>query len=82
MLFWQKSPKTVFVIESNEWKSEDDSDMRDLVGLPQFSLITRLLQKRLNKLTEDLVNGADTRARIDEIKDLLLELKNYEPIPL
>lgn len=82
MQFWQKSPKTVFVIQHEEWKKEDDSDMRDLVGLPQFSLMTRLLQKRLNKLTEDLVNGADMRGRIDEITDLLRELKNYESIPL
>lgn len=82
MQFWQKSPKTVYVIQHEEWTKEDDSDMRDFVGLPQFSLVTRLLQKRLNKLTEDLVNGKETRDRIDEIKDLLLELKNYEPIPL
>lgn len=77
MQFLRKSPKTVFVIQHEEWKKEDDSDMRDLVGLPQFSLMTKLLQKRLNKLTEDLVNGADTRGRIDEIKDLILELTNY-----
>jgi len=67
-----------FLIENPEWTHEEDDDMRLLVDSGHYTILKKALHKRMTLRTEELVNGTDTRDRIDEIKDLLLELKNYE----
>ena len=69
--------KPVFMIQTEEWTHEDIDDIRTIVALPHFKSLLKLLHKRMNKRTEDLVNGKETRDRIDEIRDLILELDNY-----
>ena len=77
--FLQKwfSPK-LFMIEHPSWSHEDKDDMRLFTESHHYSIVKKGLQKRLNSLTERLVNGEDTRSRIDEVSDILLEYKNYE----
>lgn len=69
---------TTFVIQDEEWTTEDTENLRDLINTPRFNLVVRKLHKRIKDRTEDLVNGKETRDRIDEIKDIILEFKNYE----
>ncbi len=66
-----------FTIQTEEWTKDDTDDLKMLVSLPQFSILTKLIHKRMNTRTEELVNGKETRDRIDELKDLLFELDNY-----
>lgn len=72
-----KKTSTTFTIEHPEWTHEEDDDMRLFVQSVHYNILVKCLHKRLNKRTEELVNGSDTRDRIDEISDLLLELQNY-----
>lgn len=69
--------RTTFIIEAASWTPEDDDDMRHLSDLQAFKTLKKLIHKRINNRTEDLVNGKETRDRIDELKDLLRELESY-----
>lgn len=73
----EKNTTTTFTIEHPEWTHEEDDDMRLFADSGHYNILVKCLHKRLNKLTEKLVNGVETRDRIDEISDLLLELKHY-----
>jgi len=66
-----------FTIQHTEWTPEDTDDLRLLLSHPGAGALTKLLHKRINARTEDLVNGKETRDRIDEVKDLILELETY-----
>lgn len=66
-----------FFIRQEEWSTENTSDMRVLVQHPLWNLVPKLIHRRISALTEDLVNGKETRPQISELRDLLLELKNY-----
>lgn len=69
---------TSFTILGDEWTTEDTDDLKTLIAFPKFSALTKLVHNRIASRTEDLVNGKETRDRIDELKDLVLELKSYE----
>lgn len=78
MLFWQKSPDIkTFTILREEWTPEDEDDLKTLIAFPKFHALVKLVHQRIEKRTEELVNGKETRDRIDELSDFLLELKNY-----
>lgn len=66
-----------FTIQHEEWTLDDTDDLRMLKEFPKFPALVKLINNRLNSRKEDLVNGKDSRDRIDELADLLLEL-NYE----
>lgn len=70
--------KTQFTIQTEEWTDEDTDDLKMLIAFPKFPALVKKINGRINARTEDLVNGEETRDRIDELKDLLLELQNYE----
>jgi hypothetical protein len=70
-------PKTTFVIQTEEWTNEDYDDLQMLLEHPKADVLRKLLQRRIAARTEDLLNGKETRDRIDEIKDLILELNNH-----
>lgn len=69
--------KTVFTIQREEWTDEDTDDLKTLISFPKFEALIKLVNNRIYARTEDLVNGKETRDRIDELKDLLLELNQY-----
>lgn len=69
---------TNYSITYEEWTPEDTDDLKMLLAFPKFSALRKLINNRIHARTEDLVNGKDTRDRIDELKDLILELQNYE----
>jgi len=78
MLFSPKSvSKKVFNIVREEWTREDDDDMRTFTQTSYYTVLCKMLNKRIDQRTTDLVNGKETKDRIDEISDLLLELQNY-----
>lgn len=78
MLFSPKSvSKKVFNIVREEWTREDDDDMRMFTQTSYYTVLCKMLNKRIDQRTTDLVNGKETKDRIDEISDLLLELQNY-----
>lgn len=78
MLFSPKSVnKKVFNIVREEWTREDDDDMRMFTQTSYYTVLCKMLNKRIDQRTTDLVNGKETKDRIDEISDLLLELQNY-----
>lgn len=79
MLFLQKSvnPAKVFHIVREEWTHDDDDDMKTFAQTSYYQTICKLLNKRMDQRTTELVNGKETKDRIDEIADLLLELQNY-----
>lgn len=66
-----------FTISHEDWTNEDDDDLKMLMQFPKFSALVKRINNRINKRTEELVNGSDTRDRIDELADLLQELKNH-----
>lgn len=68
---------THFTIQLEEWTHEDTDDLQMLLSHPKAGSLMKLLYKRINARTEDLVNGKETRDRIDELKDLILELQGY-----
>lgn len=76
MLDFLKRP--AYTIQTEEWTPEDTDDLKMLLAFPKFPALIKKLHGRINSRTEDLVNGKDTRDRIDELKDLLLELQNYD----
>jgi hypothetical protein len=69
---------TTYSITHEEWTPEDTDDLKMLLAFPKFQALRKLIGNRIHARTEDLVNGKDTRDRIDELKDLILELQNYE----
>lgn len=73
---------TMFTIRQDDWTSEDTDDLKMLLSHPKFSALTKLIHRRITARNEDLINGSiyhkESRARIDELKDLILELQNYE----
>lgn len=72
-------PKSKFVFHKpDEWTADDDSDMRELVQIRYFQAFKKSLHKRLENRIEQLIGGEDTRSRIDEIRDILTELDNYD----
>lgn len=78
MLFLPKFLKQrVFNIVREEWTREDDDDMKMFTQTSYYTVLCKMLNKRIDQRTTDLVNGKETRDRIDEISDLLLELQNY-----
>lgn len=78
MLFSQRFPKPkVFNIVREEWTHEDDDDMKMFTQTSHYTVLCKMLNKRIDQRTTDLVNGKETKDRIDEISDLLLELQNY-----
>lgn len=77
MIDLRKIIGTTFTIRHEEWTAEDTDDLKTLIAFPKFGTLVKLLNNRVSARTEDLVNGKDTRDRIDEIKDLLLELQGY-----
>ena len=72
-LIWPKP----FVIHYEPMSPEDHDSLRDLIGSRGYGALLKLLQKRIQNRTEDLVNGQDTRKQIEELKDLILELESY-----
>lgn len=71
-----KSPK--FVIQREEWTSEDDERMRELCSHGYWSTFKKLLQCRMITRTEELVNGKETRPQLMELQDLSYQLYDYE----
>jgi hypothetical protein len=67
-----------YTIRNVEWSSEDSPDMKSLIQNPYFKTMWKLLDRRIDQRKEELVNGQDTRSRIDEIKDLIYELQSYD----
>ena len=67
-----------FTIRGEEWTPEDSDDLKMLIAFPKFPALLKKIHQRINERTEDLVNGKETRDRIDELKDLILELQNHE----
>lgn len=68
---------TTFIIQHEDWTEQDTDDLKTLLSFPKFKSLVKLVHKRMNTRTEELVNGKETKDRIDELKDLLLELQNY-----
>lgn len=66
-----------FTIHNDEWTREDDDDLRTLMEFPKFNALIKRINNRITKRTEELVNGSNTRDRIDELADLLQDLANY-----
>jgi len=67
-----------FTIQQEEWTAEDTDDLQLLLSHPKAGSLVKLLHRRIHARTEDLVNGKETRDRIDELADLLLELDGYD----
>jgi hypothetical protein len=65
------------IIQAEEWTDEDTEDLKTLLSFPRFDSLRKLLRARMMKRTGELVSGDETRDRIDEIADLLLELDSY-----
>lgn len=66
-----------FTIQHTEWTPEDTDALQLLLSHPGAGALIKLLHKRINDRTEDLVNGKETRDRIDEVKDIIIELETY-----
>ena len=75
--FFSEPQRKQFTIHREEWTGEDTDDLKMLLSFPKITALVKLIEHRISSRTEDLVNGKDTRDRIDELSDLLLELKNY-----
>lgn len=72
-----------FTIWGREWTNDHKYQLRELAAHPYFPHILLLINNRIVDRTEELVNGKETRERIDELKDLILELQSYaDPLPL
>lgn len=68
----------LFTIERDEWTDEDTDDLKMLLSHPKFPALIKLVNCRIVKRTEELVNGTETRDRIDELADFLREIQSYE----
>lgn len=69
--------KYLFLIQKEDWTNDDNDDLKLLLSHPKFPVLIKLIHRRMAERTDDLVNGKETRDRIDELKDLLLELRGY-----
>lgn len=67
---------TSFTIQGEEWTAEDADDLKMVLDHPKIGALFKRLHNRITARTEDLLNGKETRDRIDELKDLILELKH------
>lgn len=74
---FSKPPRKQFTIQHEEWTDEDTDDLKMLLSFPKVASLKKLIHKRITTRTEELVNGKETRDRIDELSDFLLELQNY-----
>ncbi len=68
---------TLFTIQHEDWTPDDTDDLRMLMSHPKFPVLDKLINNRIADRNGELVNGKETRDRIDELKDLLLELQNH-----
>lgn len=68
---------THFTIQRDEWTPEDADDLSMVLSHPKIGSLTKLLHRRMMARTEDMLNGKDSKDRIDELKDLILELEGY-----
>lgn len=76
--FFSRLAPQLFTIQTEPWTAEDTDDLKTILSLPKAHVLIKLIHKRMHARTEDLVNGQDTRPRIDELRDLILELHNYD----
>jgi len=66
-----------FVFHSTQWTPEEEDDMKRLAELPQFKSLIKLFQVRMDTRISDMVNGKDVLKQVDELQDIILQLKNY-----
>lgn len=66
-----------FVHHSQVWDHEKEDDMKRLAELPQFRSLIILFERRMDTRIGDMVNGKDVLKNIDEIQDIITQLKNY-----